>query len=235
MLIELKLLKREDLVDVKPGDWLYDTALVKKRKPGRGLEVSYINDIRGFVFVSINDYKPGELSFTKELFLDTLDNDSTWVHFEEGRFYKVIFKKEKDDMCNELTNLFDKLYSIDDGVDEEHNKNIRPDISIKKDVSSNTSDLNESVQTIREDILKEAVICVCGQRQIDYGSPLESFSSIASLWSAYLGIDIKPVDAAMLLALLKVSRIKTGEGTRDSFVDLAGYAACGGEVNELKK
>ncbi|WP_346026901.1 DUF6378 domain-containing protein [Beduinella massiliensis] len=31
-------------------------------------------------------------------------------------------------------------------------------------------------------------------------------------------------------ALLKIARIKTGKGTRDSFVDLAGYAACGAEV-----
>ena len=34
----------------------------------------------------------------------------------------------------------------------------------------------------------------------------------------------------MMMALLKVARIKTGVGTVNSFVDLAGYAACAGEI-----
>jgi hypothetical protein len=37
----------------------------------------------------------------------------------------------------------------------------------------------------------------------------------------------------MMMALLKISRIKNGGGTGDSFVDLAGYAACGGELFSL--
>lgn len=38
-----------------------------------------------------------------------------------------------------------------------------------------------------------------------------------------------PKDVAMLMALLKVARIKAGDKA-DSFVDLAGYAACAGEI-----
>lgn len=34
----------------------------------------------------------------------------------------------------------------------------------------------------------------------------------------------------MMMALLKIARIKTGTATEDSFVDLAGYAACGAEI-----
>ena len=34
----------------------------------------------------------------------------------------------------------------------------------------------------------------------------------------------------MMMALLKIARIKSGTATEDSFVDLAGYAACGGEI-----
>ena len=37
-------------------------------------------------------------------------------------------------------------------------------------------------------------------------------------------------DVAMMMALLKIARICTGTGTEDSFIDLAGYAACGGEI-----
>lgn len=39
----------------------------------------------------------------------------------------------------------------------------------------------------------------------------------------------------MMMSLLKIARIKSGGGTGDSFVDLAGYAACGGELAELEK
>ncbi len=44
---------------------------------------------------------------------------------------------------------------------------------------------------------------------------------------------ITTTDVAMMMALLKIARIKNGGGTGDSFVDLAGYAACGGELNAL--
>lgn len=83
----------------------------------------------------------------------------------------------------------------------------------------------------RPEILDNAKKCVCGQRQQDYGSPENNFERIAALWNAYLGAKtVDAVDVAMMLALLKVARIKTGRGTEDSFVDLAGYAACAGEI-----
>lgn len=83
----------------------------------------------------------------------------------------------------------------------------------------------------RPEILDTAKKCVCGQREQDYGSPENNFERIAALWNAYLGAQtVDAVDVAMLLALLKVARIKTGRGTEDSFVDLAGYAACAGEI-----
>ena len=83
----------------------------------------------------------------------------------------------------------------------------------------------------RPEILDAAKKCVTGQREQDYGSPERNFERIAGLWNAYLGAKtVDAVDVAMMLALLKVARIKTGKGTADSFVDLAGYAACAGEI-----
>ena len=82
----------------------------------------------------------------------------------------------------------------------------------------------------RAEILEKARSCVCGERQTDYGTPEDSFKAIASLWSAYTGHDYSPIDVAMMMGLLKIARIKTGRATEDSFVDLAGYAACGGEI-----
>lgn len=82
----------------------------------------------------------------------------------------------------------------------------------------------------REEVLDEAKKCVCGKREQDYGKVESNFALIADFWTMYLGVAVTPVDVAMMMALLKIARIKNGGGTGDSFVDLAGYAACGGEL-----
>lgn len=82
----------------------------------------------------------------------------------------------------------------------------------------------------RKEILNEAEKCVCGHREQDYGSPESNFSRIAKLWSAYMDYEYSAKDVAIMMALLKVARIKAGT-TKDSYVDLAGYAACAGEID----
>lgn len=84
----------------------------------------------------------------------------------------------------------------------------------------------------RSEILQKAEAIVTGERQQNYGTPEYNFGKIASLWNAYKGDDLfDAVDVAMMMALLKIARISTGTQTEDSFVDLAGYAACGGEIS----
>lgn len=90
----------------------------------------------------------------------------------------------------------------------------------------------------RTEILDAAKRCVCGDREQDYGSPEDSFGTIADLWNAYLGNailqrgwkKITAKDVAAMLALLKIARIASGHAKEDNWVDLAGYAACGGEI-----
>ena len=101
----------------------------------------------------------------------------------------------------------------------------------------------DEIPSTRADILDQAKKCVCGQREQDYGTPESNFQLIADLWNGYLGLcengdgipifsikSITPTDVSMMMALLKIARIKNGGGSGDSFVDLAGYAACGGEI-----
>lgn len=92
------------------------------------------------------------------------------------------------------------------------------------------ADVAEVTAASRADILQRAYDCVCGRREQDYGTPEDNFATIARLWSAYRGVEIDSVDVAMMMALLKIGRICGGSGSEDSFVDLAGYAACGGEI-----
>ena len=87
----------------------------------------------------------------------------------------------------------------------------------------------------RANCLKKADECVNGKREQDYGSPESNFLKIADLWSAYYGAPFSANDVAMMMALLKIARISTGTATEDSFVDLAGYAACGCEITTDKK
>lgn len=84
----------------------------------------------------------------------------------------------------------------------------------------------------RKSILAEAEKCVCGDRDEQYGSPKNNFSLIARLWREYLDTS-KPItahDVAMMMALVKVARIRTGKRKVDNYIDLAGYAACAGEI-----
>lgn len=92
----------------------------------------------------------------------------------------------------------------------------------------------------RKEILEAAAKCVCGDREKDYGSPENNFQIIADLWTDYLigagkskdafDFFITAKDVAAMLALMKIARIASGHAKEDNWVDLAGYAACGGEI-----
>ena len=84
----------------------------------------------------------------------------------------------------------------------------------------------------RSEILAAANRIVTGEREAQYNSPERSFETIAALWSAYLHAEISAVDVACMMALLKIARVKTGSGKADNWIDLAGYAACGGEIED---
>lgn len=83
----------------------------------------------------------------------------------------------------------------------------------------------------RAEILDAAKKCVCGEREADYGTPESNFARIAKLWNAYTDHLYTAKDVAVMMALLKVARIRGGHKD-DNFVDLAGYAACAGELDD---
>lgn len=91
----------------------------------------------------------------------------------------------------------------------------------------------------REEILAAAKQCVCGDRDQDYGSPEKSFDMIAELWKSYIrekcigpdrDVCITGADVGAMMCLFKLARISTGHRKADNWIDLAGYAACGGEL-----
>ena len=90
----------------------------------------------------------------------------------------------------------------------------------------------------RKDILAKADACVNGERNDAYGSPEDNFATIARFWNDYLDRICRPLlphDVAAMMGLLKIARIAGGDYSEDSWVDLAGYSACGGELQESSK
>lgn len=86
----------------------------------------------------------------------------------------------------------------------------------------------------REQCLDKAKECVMKDRNSTYGSPEDSFQKVANLWEAYKGTPFTPKDVALMLALLKVGRLSANPTHDDSWIDLAGYAACGSELGNPK-
>ena len=93
-----------------------------------------------------------------------------------------------------------------------------------------------NAQVTRRRILEEAITAVCTDRNHQYGGPEQSFSAIAEMWTAYLrcaghDITLYARDVALMLAAFKLARAITSENPKtDTYADLAGYAACAGEL-----
>lgn len=82
----------------------------------------------------------------------------------------------------------------------------------------------------RADILDSARTAVTRDRAATHGAAEESFGLIARLWSARLGLDLTGAQVALMMIDLKTARAWGNPGHADNWVDIAGYAACGGEI-----
>lgn len=91
---------------------------------------------------------------------------------------------------------------------------------------------NESEKLKREQIVMAALSAINGDRDLQYGTPENSFTEIAKLWSAYLDMQITPEQTAIMMALFKIARIKTGVNKDDNFIDGCGYMAIAAELAE---
>lgn len=86
----------------------------------------------------------------------------------------------------------------------------------------------------RRECLEAATTAVCFTRHSAYGDAESNFQCIADLWNA-IGVSrdggaVGPVDVALMMVLLKVAR-QAYTPKDDNWVDIAGYAACGAEVD----
>lgn len=106
-------------------------------------------------------------------------------------------------------------------------------LSVIDYVSGEPVDASESwsstKRNARAECLTTAESLVNGDRNAQYGDPRQDFQRTANLWTTYLDgkSTVEPHDVAAMMSLLKLSRIRWSPEKFDSWVDLAGYAACG--------
>ena len=97
---------------------------------------------------------------------------------------------------------------------------------------------NESIPPsnahIRAQFLKEVEKLVCADRNVTHGDAEDNFRVIAQLWNVYIhnskGEELNNKDVAIMMCLFKVSRLRSNVDNIDNWLDLAGYAACGGGI-----
>lgn len=173
---------------------------------------------------------------------------SRWLHFkgeeitvldiaqdsEAPGSYFVIYK-EDDKVWSRPLGMF--LSEVDhEKYPEEPQKYRFEFLSDKETLSEQLARKHEEfvlpweLRITRADILHEAETCVCGHREQDYGTPEDNFTRIARFWTDYIGHELTALDVANMMVLFKMARTMTNGGTKDTYVDMAGYAACAGEI-----
>lgn len=160
-----------------------------------------------------------------------------------GAGYARSTSKKKEivaDMPKKCENLSDLLSVIENGELPDRKKLISiltAEVEAKKNAVC--AGAPEEPKVTRHSILATADSTVNGARADVYGGPEDSFKLIASFWEPYIAakcvgqdadVRINPEDVAVLMSLMKVARLTASPNHEDSWVDLAGYAACGAEL-----
>jgi hypothetical protein len=97
-------------------------------------------------------------------------------------------------------------------------------------VSSDTADTTDKDTDSAKQLLSDAIDTVAVDRKEDYGEAEDSFNDIARLWSVILHQDVSSKDVALCMIALKIARCNNGDYKRDSWLDIAGYAALGSQL-----
>lgn len=92
--------------------------------------------------------------------------------------------------------------------------------------------------TGRAKILQAAMEITHHDRNANYGNPEDNFQHIANIWNAYLAVSRKQAavltsaDVPIMMMAVKMARLGNNPMHWDSTVDIAGYAACLGDIQE---
>lgn len=82
-------------------------------------------------------------------------------------------------------------------------------------------------------VLEEAARLVSGPRNATHGDYTHEAQRIGTLWAALLDLPeaIPPRTVAAMMVALKMARATAGRVNRDDWIDAAGYAALGAQID----
>lgn len=81
----------------------------------------------------------------------------------------------------------------------------------------------------RSEVLDTAKEYTNIDRNADYGEPEDNFAHIAEYWTSYKGVEFTAMDVGVMMALMKIARLRTSPKKADNYVDGAAYLACAAE------
>lgn len=145
-----------------------------------------------------------------------------WFHWtEDGRARAG--KEDANDLVEEMLRIEDTLAWKQTQEREQH-----------KEYGDAKDDLSASLTKHKLlDLAKDAT----RDRGLNYGAPEDNFKRIAEHWNAFMrnrGYGAAPLltpgDVAIMMTLMKLARLEHSPTHLDSWVDVAGYAACGAEI-----
>ena len=91
----------------------------------------------------------------------------------------------------------------------------------------------------KEEILRQAKELITGDRNDTHGDAYRNHAEIAEFWNIFLDKKLQPMasitaeDVALMMVLMKISRNSQGKKSNlDNFIDMCGYAAIAGEIND---
>ena len=88
----------------------------------------------------------------------------------------------------------------------------------------------------RDELLEEAKTLINGPRAEQYGSALINHERIATIWNVLLQRKllnkITPEEVTMMMIGLKLARLSQDVDQNDTWIDIIGYAALGGEIKD---
>jgi len=76
----------------------------------------------------------------------------------------------------------------------------------------------------RIELLTEAASLTSGDRQKDYGNPIDNMYHIAQIFNAITGHNIKTSEVPMFHIATKLARMQTSPTKRDHYIDVMAYA-----------
>lgn len=81
----------------------------------------------------------------------------------------------------------------------------------------------------REEILNKAESLVNGPRAKEYGDAHENHARIAQMWSVLLDKPVTIQQVYQCMVAVKLARLVVTPNHEDSWIDICGYGALGGE------